>query len=434
MASQNVQSLQSIGRGIRTSAPAIACYFATSFIVVGAVWFADDTVLPRLRRTGEIRGNFMAWDGAEYAAIARDGYAYHPSHQSNVAFFPAYPLAARCVAYLTGWSVQLSLVLVANACLVAAFVLLHRYALRRVGAIASDANDGLVNVDVPNYAVLAMGVWPMTVFFRMAYSESLFLLVTILAMYAMDRRFGPVWVAFLVGLATACRPVGVAVLAPFALYLWQRATPYNAPAACSESPISSRAARRFIKSALWLMPLACWGILVFMLFQYMAFGDPLAFAKTQQFWGKRAGVGYLEQWGMALLLEPIWSVYDPSSPAYWANQRGASGNPIFSMAFANPIFFVGTIGLIWVGWRKGWLNGREVLLAAFLLGIAYFTQSYRNMMLSQGRFAAVAFPVYLVLGRLAARAPAPVVALCAALSACLLAAYAALFAAWYRIT
>jgi hypothetical protein len=75
-----------------------------------------------------------------------------------------------------------------------------------------------------------------------------------------------------------------------------------------------------------------------------------------------------------------------------------------------------------------------VLLAALLLGIPYFTHGYRHLMLSQGRFAAVAFPVYIVMGRLMARAPAPLVAALCALSGFMLTVYAALFAAGYRVT
>lgn len=104
------------------------------------------------------------------------------------------------------------------------------------------------------------------------------------------------------------------------------------------------------------------------------------------------------------------------------------------MPFANPLYFLAAVGLVYLGWRKGWLNSREVLLSALLLGIAYFTQGYRNYMLSQGRFTAVVFPVHIVLGCLAGRAPTWLVAVCATVLALLLACYAAQFAAWYRVT
>jgi hypothetical protein len=50
-----------------------------------------------------------------------------------------------------------------------------------------------------------------------------------------------------------------------------------------------------------------------------------------------------------------------------------------------------------------------------------------------GRFTAVVVPMYLVLGRLLARLPAPLAAALLCLSGFFLAAYAALFAAWHRV-
>jgi hypothetical protein len=171
-----------------------------------------------------------------------------------------------------------------------------------------------------------------------------------------------------------------------------------------------------------------------MVFQYIEFGDPLAWANAHQLWSRRSTAPYLEQWTAALTLEPIWAVYDPSSLAYWGRHTDAPASPLFNLPFANPIYFVVAAFLVWLGWRKRWLNGKEVLLAALLLGIPYFTHGYRHLMLSQGRFAAVAFPVYLVLGRLLARMPPALAGLLCALAGLVLAVYAALFAAGYRVT
>jgi hypothetical protein len=180
------------------------------------------------------------------------------------------------------------------------------------------------------------------------------------------------------------------------------------------------------------MPLACWGIAAFMLFQFLAFGEPLAFAKTQQQWSLTRGTPHVDQWIRAASLEPIVSVYDPRSPAYWKRQDTID-NPIFSLAFANPIYMVSMALLVLLGWRKGRLNGGEVLLSAFFILVPYVTHSYRYHMLCQGRYSAMAFPAYMVLGQLALRAPRWLVVIVAAVFVFFLATYSALLAAWYRL-
>jgi hypothetical protein len=101
--------------------------------------------------------------------------------------------------------------------------------------------------------------------------------------------------------------------------------------------------------------------------------------------------------------EPVWAHYDPGSRSYWA--RYDSLPAWQSLEFANPIIFVGAAVLIGLGaWRK-WLTWNETLLGSLLLLIPYLTRSYEMAMAGHGRFAAVAFPIYIVLGELLARSP-----------------------------
>ena len=78
-----------------------------------------------------------------------------------------------------------------------------------------------------NYVLLALTLFPTAYFFRMAYSESVFLLVTLAAMLSIELG-GPLLVtSLIIGTATAARPVGVALLAPFALHLWNRSNSWH---------------------------------------------------------------------------------------------------------------------------------------------------------------------------------------------------------------
>ena len=86
-----------------------------------------------------------------------------------------------------------------------------------------------------------------------------------------------------------------------------------------------------------------------------------------------------------------------------------------------------------IGVWKRWLNGRESLLGVLLLLIPYVTRSYEMCMLSQGRFIAANFLIYLVMGRLLNRIPGPVAAFVLCVAAVYLEVYVGQFAAGYLL-
>jgi hypothetical protein len=169
-----------------------------------------------------------------------------------------------------------------------------------------------------------------------------------------------------------------------------------------------------------------------MLFLQMQFGNPLAFVQAQSHWQSRPPVTVGERLAALVTLEPLWSVYVPSSPAYWKNW-GQGISPLFSLQFANPLYFAVAVLLIALGAVKRWLLTGEVLLAAGLLAIPFLTRGYEMCMASQGRFVAVVFPLYIVLGYVLERLPTALAAGLCGLAAFYLAIYAAQFAAGYYL-
>lgn len=378
---------------------ALVCWFVSSAIVVVCAVAA----CPAGKRP--IDNVVVQADGAWYRKIAEGGYEYGPNGRSNTAFFPAYPVTARLLARATGLSVDAALLVTANAFVLAALVAFAAYLYCR----------GACNANAQRCAIASLALFPTTFFFRMAYAESLLLTATVLAFLGMTRNW-PLWtVALLAGLATAARPVGAAVMLPFAAYLWQGA---------------GSCAQRMARFA-WL-PLACWGLLAWIGFQWVQFGEPLAFARTQAFWGYRPPVSTTDKLVDLALLEPIWSVYAPASSGYWRAQDEQT-NVLLSLPFANPIYFVGAILLVASGTWKRWLTGKEALLSVGLLAIPYLTRAHEMCMASHGRFAAVAFPAFIVVGQLLSCLPVAVAAALLALSAILMGAYTAQFAAGYNL-
>ncbi|MGH7171280.1 MAG: mannosyltransferase family protein [Gemmataceae bacterium] len=387
------------------------CYWTTAAIVVlgvclGHFYLTDSRNTDYFHSTHrtDVVAAFANWDGRWYARIAREGYSYDPKAMSSVAFYPAFPLTGRVLAWGTGLDYDLALTLAANVCFFLALALLGDYLRRRPGVPAG----------LPLYACLALALFPVGFFFRMAYSESLFLLLAILVLYGLVRRWPIVVVAALVGLATAARPVGLALAPPLLLAGWRR------------YPSGDRRRAALVLAA----PLCVWGLAAYMVFQYVRFGDALAFAKAQIHWSFRAPSSPEEKLLAAASLESLWSVYDESSPAYWRRHDLDLG-PVFSLHFANSLYFTGVALLVAFGTWRRWLSAEEVLFAAGALLIPYLSIGYQGCMHSHARYATAAFPVYLVLGRMLMALPPPYAAAVLALFGFLLGTYAALFAGWF---
>jgi hypothetical protein len=392
------------GGTLATIRVALLYYLLASLVVVLAILAAYQWILPPGASPSEpprLLLYFAPWDGQAYKGIVENGYSYEPGIGSNVAFFPAYPLLAWLLRRVTGCDPELALVLTSHLCLAGAFVVMALYLRRRL-----NKDDQAVF----HFTLLALGLLPTTFFFRVAYSESLLVLVTALTLYAMEARWPLPWVALIVGAATAVRPVGIGFLLPFAFYAWQR---------CG-------GAARF---ALWftaLLPVACWGMLAYVLFQALAFQEPFAFAHSQMIWHLHPPTPLGEKLMALVTLRPFWGMFVPTSPCYFG--KYTHGLPLFSLYVANPVFFA--LAILWtvIGAWKRWLSSCEVALAAALLFIPYVTRSHEMCMVSGARFAAVVVPTYLVLGHLLARLPRGVAVLVLVVSGTLLAIYAGKFA------
>lgn len=146
---------------------------------------------------------FARWDSVWYLAISGGGYG----DGAREAFFPLYPLLVK-VAGAPLRSPLVAGALVSTALLGVALVLLHRL-------VALDYGRA-----VARNAVLVTALFPMSFFFSAVYSESLFLALSIGAIYA-ARRERWALAGALGALAAATRSAGVLLLVPLAiLYLY----------------------------------------------------------------------------------------------------------------------------------------------------------------------------------------------------------------------
>ena len=383
-------------------------YIVSSAVVLLAVWFGHRFVQQPQGWDDDHKdylGALCRYDGNWYLGIVTEGYSYDPERPSNVAFFPAFPLAARGVVAATDCRPELATIFVAHFFLAMTLVLLHA----SIRVRATETSPGLV--------VLAMALFPTTFFFRLGYTESMFCFWCVLAVFGHQRGWHPGWIAAVAGVATATRAPGVALGFVVLLSLWQR----------------SRTWGQLLAGGIWLGPLSCWGLFAFIGYQAWELGEPFGFVKTQQFWNSYPNKSFADGVQSLLTFEPIWATYDPASPRYWAGHDAA--NPTaFSLQVANPIYFVvAALAVAW-GWWRRYLTPAEALVAAGLLVIPYGTRAYPNSMGSFGRFSAVVVPVYIVFGYWLGRLPTVGVGLVMAFAVSWLVAYAALFgAAWWLV-
>jgi hypothetical protein len=412
--------------------PALLAYGAGSLVVLFGAVFGFEHLSPDRQVPSEYRDPIVAFsriDGRHYARIASEGYGYDPNKRSTVAFFPLYPMLGGALAAVSGMRTEIALLIVSQMFLFGCFVLLHAYAAQRPDTVSlrshlaatslrPEGEEDEHRAQLAAHTLIAFAFWPTTFFFRMTYSESVFVFLCLLSLYGMRRGWSLLAIAVVCGLATAARPVGVALLLPFTLRLWNER-------------LRDRFNFRSLALAFAVCAVACWGLLAYMLYQQLAFGDAMAFAKTQEHWTMREVQGGDKV--MALLtLEPLWSTYVPGSGGYWG-QKVPTIEPLFNLQAANPIYFLIAVGLVVYGaWRR-WLNAYEVLFSFGLILIPYVTRSYEMCMASQGRFVAAVFPTYIVMGHLLSRIPSPWSALVVAPAAVLMAIYAALFAAGFVV-
>jgi hypothetical protein len=116
------------------------------------------------------------WDAGWYLGIANAGYAFAPDstaqYQQNIAFFPAYPMAMRALSPRFGRHTIWTGVVISIAAFYFALVYLLRLARSELG------DDGQAAA-----AVALIATYPFAVFFSAAYTEALFLLTLVAAVY-----------------------------------------------------------------------------------------------------------------------------------------------------------------------------------------------------------------------------------------------------------
>jgi len=234
----------------------ISVFFATRILTILLAVFVE-TIQPAGPAlswdTRPVLTSLTGFDAIYYLGIAAEGYHLQPVVDDfpDWVFFPGYPAVTRLVSVVTLGDIAVAGVLVANVALLGALIVL--FALTR----------RYLDHESASRTVTYITVAPGAVAFGMAYSDSLFLLVSAGAFLAAEHRRWR-WMAFLLGAATLTRLPGALLVIPLAVLLWKRDVKAWMP-----------------WCGLLVAPIALAGL---GLYQNAVLGDPTAFLTGQEHW------------------------------------------------------------------------------------------------------------------------------------------------------
>lgn len=204
-----------------------------------------------------LQEGISVWDAHWYAGIAAAGYEYVRGADSNVAFFPGYPLLMRYGAALGGGNYLLAGLMISLVAGIAGVMLLKNLAGLDFGAAAGSR------------AALLLAAAPTAFFLAVPYADALLLLLVLLTFVGARRRIW--WLACLAaGLAGGVRITGLALVVPV---LWEMGEALD----WSVRKVLSAAGLRVVG---WI-PLAVAGATAWGIWLGVRFGEPLASVKAQ---------------------------------------------------------------------------------------------------------------------------------------------------------
>ena len=271
------------------------------FLCVGnlqVVSFSDSNIkdaVISLKRVGvarTLRSVMAQADVLHYVDIAKFGYRQAPfdpadHHSQKYAFFPLFPILLWLLGHVTNdvilWSAALC-----NLFFFIALVLLYKLTL-------------LFGYDesVARRTLFYLAIFPVSYFFSMPFTESLFLLLTVASFYAARREHW--WAAGVLGLlASATRLTGIILLPALLVLSWQM--------------YRSLPIRKIL--GLLLIP---FGLFAYMFYSWWLSGDALAFKHASEHWQRKPSIFFLNTL-IRYLLNPhqiadAWNVHPLNAAA-----------------------------------------------------------------------------------------------------------------------
>lgn len=305
------------------------------------------------------------WDTGWYLSIATEGYEFDPNlgvdYQQNIAFFPAFPMTVKYLSTVLGrqplWTgVGVSLV---------AFFIALGYFLRL-------ARDELHDEGAAVTAVTLLAAYPFAVFFSAAYTEALFLMTLVGAVYHFRR--GELWRAagwgFVCGLT---RPNGCFL----SIVLGLMAVSPMWDAARWRAILPPPVGWPLIGKRLLAAAAPGFGMLAFSAYIYQLTGHPFKWTLQNAAWGR------VYRSLDSLVADRVYFIFKNGLYSYASTQ---------TIDFIYLLAVLFAIGAAWPVYRRFGLPYAVLLLVNTLPPMA------AGGLLSMGRVTSVLFPAFLWMG------------------------------------
>jgi 4-amino-4-deoxy-L-arabinose transferase-like glycosyltransferase len=316
------------------------------------------------------------FDGVWFIHIANEGYRLD---NNTPAFFPLYPITLKAGGALLLGNFEL-----AGIALSVLFFFAAMWALYHLVAREFSARTAF-------YAVVFVSLSPVSFFFQTVYSESLFLLLSVLCFMAVEQRRWPL--AGVAGmLATATRLAGVFLLVPMALaYLRDR---------------ESGDARRD-RPLLWFLLVPA-GVAVYAAYLAVITGEPGTFGSAERAWGRDPALPFLTVWRAAAAAYHgatylLFGFGIPADPAYVGETLAFIRRETAIVNLASFVALAFAVVVIAAAWRR--LPLSYSLYALALVCLPLLAPRPQVPLMSMPRFVLVAFPVMVGLAVLTERRP-----------------------------
>jgi len=265
----------------------LVAFLVTRILIIGALYIpkASGVILYEsptfnfapMSEISPLLNPWARWDSAWYVRIANQGYTYNPNSllpdDNDVAFFPLYPALIHFINFVIN-NTLLTGIIISNICFLFALIILYRFTAQ------------YFNSYIATRTVIYVSIFPTSFFFSTAYTESLFLLLSLAAAWACHQKQ---WTkaSIFAALASATRAQGVLLIFLITLEWAQSHRWYLSQIRQEQTWKNLYKAIRSDSKAVFSFLLIPSGLIFYMLYLQLAFNNPFAFNDALKAWGRQ---------------------------------------------------------------------------------------------------------------------------------------------------
>ncbi len=277
---------------------------------------------------------WTAWDGRWYMSIVNEGYFldYNRDTASNIPFFPGFPLITDVMS--TVFHIQPVLAGLILNIILTTFCAYFLFQITRILAKQLGNNASVIKF-APPLAVILFLVFPSSLFLAAFYAEALLIFGISGAIYfALQNKL--LTAAVFTAIATSTKSIGVAVLPAILLIHYQQHT---------HTLWDWQLIKKSLVLYVSVSVIGLSGLLAYMTYLYIGFGDPLLFSSLQKLWLREYHPDFLVK---------LWEIYYRNTfiPSYF---QGTFNYLVTLLAMYGPIFAIIASLIFAKKYRMYWL-------------------------------------------------------------------------------